>query len=351
MRGLRRRHGNGEQYRKPAPATLLMAAIAFGVAVLGPLRWPLGTVAASKRIAASGRDSRGGGEAFAAGKQVLVTGAGGKTGKLVVEQLLAKGGFQVRALVRSNRAKQELLGRNPALQPNNIFVGDILKPETLGTALAGCTALVVVTSAVPKIRIWSLVKTILGRLVGKKNIMPRFCWKNNQKPEQVDWEGQKTQFDAALAAGISRIVVVGSMGGTQPDNFLNKIGDGEGGDKILMWKRKAEVYLIEQCKERPTSYTIVHPGGLTNTPGGERRLAIGVDDELLKRKVRSISRADVAAICVEALTCKDAENRSFDVCADPPEEGKPEPLAGAGFTKLLGGLEGKNCDYSLNPPP
>ena len=70
---------------------------------------------------------------------------------------------------------------------------------------------------------------------------------------QIDWLGQKAQFDAAKAAGIDHVVVVSSMGGTQPDNMLNKIGGGN----ILVWKRKAEIYL----KESGLTYTIIHPGG------------------------------------------------------------------------------------------
>ena len=48
------------------------------------------------------------------------------------------------------------------------------------------------------------------------------------------------------------------MGGTQPDNFLNSIGkqhDGSGGD-ILLWKRKAERYLMVSGLD----FTIIHPG-------------------------------------------------------------------------------------------
>ena len=33
------------------------------------------------------------------------------------------------------------------------------------------------------------------------------------------------QIDAAKAAGVKRFVFVSSMGGTQPDNFLNSIGE------------------------------------------------------------------------------------------------------------------------------
>ena len=70
---------------------------------------------------------------------------------------------------------------------------------------------------------------------------------------QVDWQGQKAQFDAAQSAGIKHVVLVSSMGGTKPDSTLNKIGDGN----ILVWKRKAEKYLIDTG----LAYTIFHPGG------------------------------------------------------------------------------------------
>ena len=70
---------------------------------------------------------------------------------------------------------------------------------------------------------------------------------------QVDWEGQKSQFDAAKAAGIEHVVVISSMGGTKPDSMLNKIGGGN----IVEWKRKAEKYLIDSG----LPYTILHPGG------------------------------------------------------------------------------------------
>lgn len=52
---------------------------------------------------------------------------------------------------------------------------------------------------------------------------PEFDWKGNQLPEQVDWVGQRAQIDAAVAAGVQHVVLVGSMGGTQPENMLNKV--------------------------------------------------------------------------------------------------------------------------------
>ena len=54
----------------------------------------------------------------------------------------------------------------------------------------------------------------------------------------------------------AQVVLVGSMGGTQPDNMLNKLVGADGGN-ILLWKRKAEQYLVASG----VPYTIIHPGG------------------------------------------------------------------------------------------
>eukprot|EP00962_Isochrysis_galbana_P060850 scaffold35816_cov56-Isochrysis_galbana.AAC.1 len=84
-----------------------------------------------------------------------------------------------------------------------------------------------------------------------------------------------------VSAGVPRVVFCSSMGGTQPDNFLNTIGsrpDGTGG-QILFWKRKAEKYALESGLD----VTVLHPGGLLDQPGG-RQVVFGVDDTLLQRQ-------------------------------------------------------------------
>ena len=50
----------------------------------------------------------------------------------------------------------------------------------------------------------------------------------------------------AKEAGVKHVVVVGSMGGTNEGHMLNSIGNG----KILIWKRKAEQYLVDSGKFR-----------------------------------------------------------------------------------------------------
>ena len=61
------------------------------------------------------------------------------------------------------------------------------------------------------------------------------------------------------------------------------------------------------------TYTIIHPGGLLDQPGGKREIITGVDDVLLKREVRSIPRSDVASVCVESISNPGAVNKSFDI--------------------------------------
>eukprot|EP00595_Chromulina_sp_UTEXLB2642_P000796 CAMPEP_0196766720 /NCGR_PEP_ID=MMETSP1095-20130614/29232_1 /TAXON_ID=96789 ORGANISM="Chromulina nebulosa, Strain UTEXLB2642" /NCGR_SAMPLE_ID=MMETSP1095 /ASSEMBLY_ACC=CAM_ASM_000446 /LENGTH=128 /DNA_ID=CAMNT_0042130355 /DNA_START=491 /DNA_END=877 /DNA_ORIENTATION=+ len=110
------------------------------------------------------------------------------------------------------------------------------------------------------------------------------------------------------------------MGGTQPDNFLNTIGKRENDElsgNILLWKRKAEEYLIASG----IPFTIIHPGGLIDKPGGEREILYGVDDTLLSGTDKSIPRADVAEIAVQAVLNPSSKNKSFDVATRPPGVG------------------------------
>jgi hypothetical protein len=121
------------------------------------------------------------------------------------------------------------------------------------------------------------------------------------------------------------------MGGTQPDNFLNSIGDG----KILLWKRRAERYLLDSGLD----FAIVHPGGLLDAPGGEREVVLGVDDALLAGAARSIPRADVAELCLALLTGGGAR-RAVDAASRPPGEGEPT----ADWEALLAGVG--DCSYA-----
>ncbi|KAL3678444.1 hypothetical protein R1sor_021400 [Riccia sorocarpa] len=229
---------------------------------------------------------------------VLVTGASGRTGSIAFKKLEKRADeFALRGLVRSEESKAKLGG-------DGIYIGDITKPETLKEAFSGINALIILTSAVPKMK---------PGFDPSKGGRPEFYYEDGQYPEQVDWLGQKAQIDLAKEAGVKQIVLVGSMGGTDENNPLNSLGDG----KILIWKRKSEKYLSESG----IPYTIVRAGGLLDKDGGQRELLLGKDDSLLKTETKSLPRADVAEICVQALLHQEAKNKAFDAASKPEGEG------------------------------
>lgn len=96
-----------------------------------------------------------------------------RAGKLVYEKLAARGAeFEVRGLVRSEASK-EALGGGP-----RVYLGSITEPESgdLEKAVEGAKALVIVTSAVPK------MKPGFDPKSGKR---PEFYYEDGQYPEQV----------------------------------------------------------------------------------------------------------------------------------------------------------------------
>ncbi|KAK3236754.1 hypothetical protein CYMTET_53121, partial [Cymbomonas tetramitiformis] len=145
----------------------------------------------------------------AAPMKVLVTGAGGRTGGLVYQQLLQRPeDFTPVGLVRSEKSAKKL-GSDV-----KYVIGDIMDPASLETAVAGCDALVLLTSAAPQIKPLSLVKSIITKILpGVEAVRPEFDYPEGGSPEEVDWTGAKNQIDAAVKAGVKRIVFVGSMGG------------------------------------------------------------------------------------------------------------------------------------------
>ncbi|MGV2827639.1 SDR family oxidoreductase [Myxosarcina sp. GI1(2024)] len=233
-------------------------------------------------------------------RRVLVTGATGRTGSLVLQKLRDEPDkFEAIGLARSPNKVEELFGST-----EGFVIGDIKDKSSLNSAMEGCDALVILTSAVPKM--------IAPPSEGQR---PEFEFEPGGLPEEVDWLGQKNQIDAAKQAGVKHIVLVGSMGGTNPNHPLNRIGNGN----ILIWKRKAEQYLIDSGID----YTIIRAGGLLDKQGGVRQLLVGKDDAVLNNPPdgipTSIPRADVASVVVKALTEPNARNKAFDLISKPEE--------------------------------
>ncbi|KAJ4804987.1 NAD(P)-binding Rossmann-fold superfamily protein [Rhynchospora pubera] len=231
---------------------------------------------------------------------VLVTGAGGRTGQLAYKKIKGRPEYMARGLVRTEESKSKIGGAD------DVFVGDIRNIDSISQAFQGIDALIILTSAVPKMK---------PGFDPSKGGRPEFYFEDGSYPEQVDWIGQKNQIDTAKEVGVKQIVLVGSMGGTDVNHPLNSIGNGS----ILVWKRKAEQYLADSG----LPYTIIRAGGLQDKDGGIRELLAGRDDELLKTDTRTIARADVAEVCIKALQHEEAKNKAFDLASKPEGEGTP----------------------------
>lgn len=247
-------------------------------------------------------------------KKILVTGATGRTGSLVLKKLRQRTNeFEAIGFARSQEKIKDLFGSE-----EGFLIGDIKDKNSLDRALMGCQALVILTSATPKMK----------APPSQPGQRPEFEYSLGGTPEEVDYQGQKNQIDAAIEARVEQIVLVGSMGGTNENHYLNKIGNGN----ILIWKRKAEQYLIDSG----ISYTIIRAGGLIDEPGGMRELLVGKNDTLLTNPPNGIKtvipRADVAEVVLQALREPNAKNKAFDMIS------KPEDDASAVITKDFAAL-------------
>lgn len=254
-------------------------------------------------------------------KKVLVTGATGRTGSIVFKKLGSQPEeFTAVGFARSPEKIEQMYGST-----KDFAIGDITNKSQVEAAIEGCYGLVILTSAVPKM--------VAPPSEGKP---PEFAYNSEGMPEKVDYQGQVNQIDAAKQAGVKHIVLVGSMGGTKEDHILNRMGNGN----ILVWKRKAEQYLIDSGID----YTIIRAGGLLNEPGGERELLVGKDDLLSINPpdgaTNSIPREDVANLVINALKESNARNKAFDVVS----KSKNEPNApvtkdfASLFAQTTGGL-------------
>jgi len=284
--------------------------------------------------------------------KVIVTGAAGRTGKQVFLSLIKNPKIDTVGLVRTEKSAKKLI-KETHCGLDKLVVCDITKIEDDGVPkkLENAEAMIICTSAVPVINKLSILKALLrvplNFFKGKKAFNFRdlsFEYKSGQYPELVDYEGQKNQIDLAKKLGVKHVVIVSSMGGTDPGNFLNTIGkkkDGTGNGDILLWKRKAEKYLVGSG----LAYTIIHAGGLRDGPGGKEELILDVNDKLLENQKKTISRSDVANLCIAALTVGKNKKLSFDCISREVKEGETVKSAEEALYEFLS--TGFETDYSL----
>ncbi len=203
---------------------------------------------------------------------VLVVGATGRTGRLIVERLVA-GHVPVRALVR-DPAKGEALPADVAR-----FVGDVLRPETLAPAIAGTAAIVIATCGSAQ---------------------------HDNSAELVDFLGTRHIVEQAAAADAGLVVYVSSIHATRPEHYQDVEPDSLG------WKARGE----EVVRRSGLGYCIVRAGWLTDDAGGDTMVLSQGDIA-----EGHLSRADLADVCVRVLGLDAARGKTFEVVAARHGEG------------------------------
>jgi uncharacterized protein YbjT (DUF2867 family) len=235
-------------------------------------------------------------------RPVLVVGATGRTGRLIIDRLLELG-ISVHALVRDEVRGRELLA--PGVKT---FIGDVRSSHTLTAPMAGVGAVISASSGGAE---------------------------RENSAELVDYFGTSNLIRQALASGVDLVVFISTIGATRPERYMDVEPTSVG------WKAKAE----EVIRRSGVPYCIVRCGWLTDGPGGEP-LLVSQGDTAEGR----ISRSDVADVCTRMLFLPHARGKTIDVVAARTGSGSnvdaaiagaapdavPEPRSGARSTSPSG---------------
>ena len=157
--------------------------------------------------------------ALALASKVIVTGASGRTGKLVFSNLINEPTkFDAVGCVRSETSAKRLMKDVPNCRLDQLAILDVTAMDPTSDPpklLENAEAMIICTSAVPKISKASVIRQMLKiplNVIRKKPAINfrgfRFRYRPGQHPEMVDYEGQKKQIDLAKKLGVKRVVVV-----------------------------------------------------------------------------------------------------------------------------------------------
>lgn len=242
---------------------------------------------------------------------VLVAGATGGVGQLVVSNLLEKG-YKVRVLTRNAAKAQKMF--NDRVE---VAIGDIRDANTLPAAMHDVTHIICCTgtTAFPSAR-WefdqtpNLIEWVQVFLDPKDSEA-----KAKNSPAKVDAQGV-SNIVAAAPRNLKRFVFVSSSGVLRKDklpfSILNAFG-------VLDAKLKGE----EAIMSSGLPYTIIRPGRLIDGPytsydlntllkaktEGKFGVVLGTGDTLSGQT----SRIDVAAACVQCICSPFCQGVVFDL--------------------------------------
>lgn len=213
--------------------------------------------------------------------KVLVAGANGNTGRLLIKQLAEQDNLEAVAMIREEDQAAHL----KELGATEIVVADL--EEDLTEAVKGMEVVIFAAGS--------------GSKTGP------------DKTISVDQEGAKRLVDAAKANHVKQFVILSSMGADRPNGSIKHYHEAKG---------EADAYL----RKSGVAYTIVRPGHLSHDEGtGQVELSEHIDSG----EGRAIPREDVARVMVASIDRPSARNQSFDLLeGSTPIEEALEKLAG-----------------------
>lgn len=209
----------------------------------------------------------------AAPLKVLLVGATGSIGRLVVEEAIRQG-YAVRVLVRDLRRASQL---QPEAQR---VIGDLTRPDTLVAAVDGVEAVVFTHGADG------------GGKAGS---------------EQVSYGGVRNVL-AALGGRKARIALMTAIGVTNRTGAYNRSTEGPD------WKRRSE----RLVRTSGLPYTIVRPGWFDYNTADQHRLVMLQGDTRRAGDPSDgvVARAQIAQVLVHSLTSASATRKTFELVAE-----------------------------------
>jgi uncharacterized protein YbjT (DUF2867 family) len=205
-------------------------------------------------------------------KTVLVVGATGSIGHLVVEEAVRQG-FAVRALVRTPSKARKF----PAQV--EVISGDVTRPEMLTAAVDGVDA---------------IVFTLGSDGAGKAGA------------ETIDYGGVRNIL-FALGSRTARVALMTSIGVTNRTGSYNRSTESHD------WKRRAE----RLVRASGLPYTIVRPGWFDYNKANEHQLVFlqGDTRQAGDSSDGVIARSQIAEVLVRSLTSDQALGKTFELVA------------------------------------
>ena len=242
--------------------------------------------------------------------KVLVIGATGSIGRLVVDEAVAAG-HSVRALVRDPASARQLH------RDAEVVEGDLARPDSLREAVQGVEAIVFTHGA--------------GSRAGA---------------ETVDYGGVRNVL-AALDGARARIALMTAIGVTDRERRS------PGSSSTHDWKRRGE----RLVRASGLPYTVVRPGWFDYNDDHQHKLVM-LQGDLRQAGDPSdgvIARRQIAQVLVQSLTCDAAAFKTFELIAeDGPAQAQLDRLFEAVQRDTVGALDAVldpgNMELADEPP-